>query len=345
MSLALGDVLLREIPASLIAGVQAGELKVYGSIIRSLSTGQIVGHLQETSALSRIAAQSLGGMPGVGTLADIGGHAVSYVQNEQIKAALNVVQSLQVANLALGAVGIGVSVAGFAIVARKIAGLEAKLDAYGEQIGRIAKGVDLLLAQRVADDLVHLRTLAAQMDEAWSLRNPDHQWQQVAREAQLLGARFQQRLERLGDDGVLEPISAEPLLDAYALASATRVSARLALGDDAAARNAANDGAYLLADYSAAFALDEIVLRRVNALPIAPGTGAWKNALDDEVEAARPMFTRVRDREASAAATGMTLAELGSRGIAGREWLETARHEAEAPLLLWMPEAASSIKA
>lgn len=345
MSLALGDVLLREIPASLIAGVQAGELKVYGSIIRSLSTGQIVGHLQETSAFSRIAAHALGGMPGVGTLTDIGGHAVSYVQNEQIKAALSVVQGLQIANLALGAVGIGVSVAGFAIVARKIAGLEAKLDAYGEQVGRIAKGVDLLLAHRVADDLVHLRTLAAQMDEAWSLRHPDHQWQQVAREAQLLGARFQQRLERLREEDGLEPISAEPLLDAFALACTTRVSARLALGDDAAARNAANDGAYSLADFSAAFALDEIVLQRICALQVAPGTAAWKNALDDEIEAARPILARVRNREASAAATGITLAELENRGIAGREWLEAARQETDAPLLLWMPEAASSTKA
>lgn len=341
MSLALGDVLLREIPASLIAGVQAGELKVYGSIIRSLSTGQIVGHLQETSALSNIAALPFGGVPGAGTLVDIGGHAVSYVQNEQIKAALSVVQGLQVANLALGAVGIGVSVAGFAIIARKIAGLEAKLDAYGAQIGRIAKGVDLLLAQRVADDLVHLRTLAAQMDEAWSLRNPEHQWQQVAREAQLLGARFQQRLERLGGEGELEPIAGEPLLDAYALASATRVSARLAAGDDAAARNAANEGAHLLADFGQAFALDQIVLRQMETLKVEPGSERWTKTLATEIEAVRPMIERVRSREASAAATGITLAELQSHGVVGREWLEAARTEVEAPLLLWIPEAAS----
>jgi hypothetical protein len=40
-----GAVLLREVPEHILAGVRLGDFKVYGSIIRSLRSGRIVGHL------------------------------------------------------------------------------------------------------------------------------------------------------------------------------------------------------------------------------------------------------------------------------------------------------------
>jgi hypothetical protein len=57
---------------------------------------------------------------------DLAGHAASYVQNEQIKSAIGLVQNLQIANLVLGAAGIGVSVAGFAVLSAKIGRVESR---------------------------------------------------------------------------------------------------------------------------------------------------------------------------------------------------------------------------
>ena len=58
----LTSVLLREIPPVLIKGVQTGEFAVHGSDIRSLATGRIVAHLQETSGLASLAGKLL--LPG-----------------------------------------------------------------------------------------------------------------------------------------------------------------------------------------------------------------------------------------------------------------------------------------
>ena len=65
MMVELSSVLLREIPKVLIQGVQTGELAVHGSVIRSLATGKIVAHLQETSSLASLAGKLLmpGGVP------------------------------------------------------------------------------------------------------------------------------------------------------------------------------------------------------------------------------------------------------------------------------------------
>jgi len=103
----LGGVLLREVPEALLVGVKSGQYSVYGSIIKSVSNGQIVGHLQEAGGLSKLA-----GMFGSGPLGLLAG-GVQMVQNEQIKsgigrleAGMGMLQSLGVANLALGAAGI-----------------------------------------------------------------------------------------------------------------------------------------------------------------------------------------------------------------------------------------------
>lgn len=127
---ALSHVVLREVPAELLAGVSSGEYRVAGSIIQSVSSGRVVGHLQETSAISSLLNLSPFGLPQMAM------DAVTVVQNEQIKAAISVVQSLQIANLAVSGIGIGVSVAGAAILAKRIARVEEKVDAILPNLGR-----------------------------------------------------------------------------------------------------------------------------------------------------------------------------------------------------------------
>jgi hypothetical protein len=47
----------------------------------------------------------------------------------------------------------------------------------------------------------------------------------------------------------------------------------------------------------------------------------------------RPLVVGARAREAAAAATYLTIEDLGKQGISTRAWLEMAREEHEAPLL------------
>ena len=341
MATLFGNALLRQVPAHLLAGVQAGDLKVYGSIIRSLTSGRIVGHLQETSGLAKLGATALAApaslpLQGAGLAADLVGHGVSFVQNEQIKAAVNFVQNLQIANLALGAVGIGVSVAGFAILSAKINRVEASMDAMAGRLDEIARGVDSLRRDRIADDFTRLRTVAEQMDEGWSLTDPAPQWRQVASEAHSLVNMFERRASELTADPA-DVAAVEPFLEALALAASLRVAARLASGDDAAGRAAANEGARALVGVGERVSLGASVFRQMRSETSLGGTKAWDQALAGRVDTLRPLIERTRQREAAAASTSLTLAELQRQDISGRAWLEAARSEETEPVLCLLP--------
>lgn len=329
----IASLILREVPDQLLSGVGTGEYKVYGSIIRSVANGRIVGHLQETSGLVNVAGKALsGGVPGFGTAVDLAGHTVSYVQNEQIKAAVNVVQNLQIANLAVSAAGIGVSVAGFAVLAAKIGRVEAKVDALGDRLDAITRGVAFLKRDRIAEDFTRLRTAMQMLDEAWLLGDPLPQWRHVAEEAIFLCNQFERRALELLDDNA-GPIVVEPFLEAVAFASSARVQARLASGEDAVARKAAADGAEALMRAGDRLRLGRTAVS-VALRGVAPvGTQDWCDALDAVANALRDSVAGMRAREAAAVGSALTLEELERQGISGRAWLEKARAETDAPLL------------
>jgi hypothetical protein len=325
---------LREIPELLAAGVSSGEYKVYGSIIRSVANGRIVGHLQETSGLANLAGKALtGGIPGFGTAVDLVGHTASFVQNEQIKAAVNVVQNLQIANLAVSAAGIGISVAGFAVLTAKIGKVEAKVDALGDRLDTIARGVEFLKRDCIAEDFTRLRTAAQMLDEAWLLSDPTPQWRLVAEEAIFLSNQFERRaLELLADNP--DPIAAEPFLEALAFASSVRVQARLASGEDGVARKAAEEGAMALMRAGDRLRLGQAAVAGALQGASAVGTQDWSDDLDAGAATLRESVAETRAREAAAVGSALTLEELARQGIPGRAWLEKARAETEAPLLV-----------
>lgn len=329
----LGDILLREVPDALIAGMASGDLKVHGSIIRSISSGRIVGHLQETSALSGL-GNLLGGtasLPLQGL--DLVGQTVAMVQNEQIKHAVAVVQQLQLANLALGAVGIGVSVAGTAVLWRKIDIVEKQVAGLAATLDALLNKVEALRQDRIADDLARLRAVADQMNEAWLLTDPVPQWDDVAREAHVLGSIFERRAVAIIEAGEHDPSVAEPMLAALGLASATRVAARLASGATVAAREAAAVSAETMANLTGHFGLGSALLKRMQGHRAATGSAAWRVALTSHAEMVRPLLTDQRDRVTALASSGLTIGEIDRQGIDGRAWLEAAREEKDAPLL------------
>jgi hypothetical protein len=335
----LSEVLLRQIPDHLRAGMETGDYKLYGSIIRSVSHGRIVGHLQETGGIGEFVGNMLS-MPisaplqGSNLAVNVIGQAASFVQNEQIKAAVANLQNVQLAGLALGAAGIGVSVVGFAILSSKIQRVETKVEAIGDKLDVLGLKIEALRREAIAEDMVRLRTAAQRMDEGWQLNAPEAQWRDVAKEMHFLQNNFSRRLDDvLSGNRVFDLTSADPFIEALALASAVRVSARLAAGDELVAREAAHEGATLLALHGRRFRLADIALADLRTRKSEAATPNWGVALKHAAEAARPMIEAMRTREAAAASTTLTLGELGKRLISGRAWMETARAETVAPYL------------
>lgn len=332
----IGSVLLREVPDALTAALSTGELKVHGSVIRSISTGRIVGHLQETSLLHKLSGLLRGaaGLPLPGL--NLAGQTISIVQNEQIKRAVAVVHRMQLANLAVGAVGIGVSVAGTAALWLKIDTIEKQVAALAGTLDHILSAVEALRRDRIADDLARLRAVTEQMNEAWLLSDPIGQWNAVARDAHLLGAVFERRLAAIVEADERDPALAEPMLAALAIATATRISARLAGGSTSAAREAASAGAETMDNFMEHFSLASAILKRTKADTAEAGSMPWSMAVKEHGAAMASLLDEQRNRVTALASGGLTIAELERQGIDGREWLRAAREE-DIPFLFLRP--------
>lgn len=326
----IGTILLRTVPELLRHGVDSGAYKVYGSVVRSTSTGRIVGHLQETGLLGRL---PLPGLSVAGDIANSGLNMVQIAQNEQIKAALSVLQSMQVADLALGAAGIGVTAIGSAILFRKIGRVEAAVAAMSDRLDRIARHAEGARADLLGDLLARLHAAAEQLEEGWQLADPVTQWRQVALEAHTLASIFERRLIACAGMDDLGSRMMDPLLDAMALAGATRVTARLACNDIEAACDAATRQAEALVRAGAGLALPSLLLASYGDSDHEALSDGWRSAMEEGGNTHRRAVDAKRRREAGAVSTALTIAEIRERGIVGREWLEAARGETEQPLL------------
>jgi hypothetical protein len=317
----LAATVLRQIPKEFLVGIATGDYRVLGSVIQSVGSGRIIGHLQETSALI-----SLLGSPPL-MLAEMGLQVADVVQNEQIKAAISVVQSLQVASLALGGISIGVSIAGTALLVRRIAKIETKIDAIMPELAAITRGIEVLREKRIAEDFGRLRVLAEQVEEAWLPSATNGEWIDIARESHFLAGSFENRV------GQIDAHAGEAFVDAYALASGLRVTARLAAGQDEMARNAAADRVTKLFAFGESVGLGQLALARMSGVADA-ASASWQERLDTQAESLRDGIVAAQQRVLAAAANAETLEELGRQGIAGRDWLDASREERESPVIV-----------
>ncbi|MBB5684447.1 hypothetical protein [Sphingobium boeckii] len=337
----VGNFFWRKVPEHLIAALKTGELKVYGSIIRSISTGRIAGHLQQTSALHEIGDLVRGGMSlplqGLG----LASQTATVIQNEQIKRAVAAIQELQLTNLAFGAVGIGVSVASTAILWRKIDAVERQVSSIAGTLDMILSSVEALKQDRIVDDFARLRAVVEQMNEAWILSDPARQWNDVARDAHNLSSVFERRIIAIIDTGEVDPIVAEPMLSALSLATDTRISARLASGATLAAREVASAGAETMSKFAGHFGLGTAALKRMESDAVQAGSLSWAEAFKRHETELRQLLTDQRARVTALASNGLTISEIERQGIHGRKWLEAAREE-DVPFLYLNAETSSA---
>jgi hypothetical protein len=141
------DVLSRSLGSAqeVFDGIQSGLYTVWGGVVRiakgNEGAGQIIGHLQfpgdaqqAKESIERL-AEKLGGVQG----------GVDAIQE-----GLGMLQSLQVANLALSGLNLAVSVAGFAIVCSKLNGISDQL---ASQSARLDQLVDLAVDAKELEQL------------------------------------------------------------------------------------------------------------------------------------------------------------------------------------------------
>lgn len=338
----IGDVLLREVPKHLVSGVDSGALKLFGSVIRDASTGQIAGFLQEAAPLAKLMANPLWGVSELGL--DVG----QIVQGEFLRQGLGRVErgmatlsQLNSINLALSAAGIGVSIAGFAILAHRIGRVQKSVDCLAAKIDLIGTKIDQVRQDLIDADLAELKALAKSLDEGWSLASNDRaerQWHDVAKGALSQQVRFELRAEhilRLNPDYAL----ADAMFDAVAFANSLRVTAFAACNESIAAHEAAADGARTIERLTGGIGAADLVRSSIAEASVEVGTPEWDTAFLAAKDDAGPKVRQIRQREAAIASRTAPLPLLEARGITPRDWLAAAREETEAPILLLLPPA------
>ena len=336
-----GQIFLRTIPEHLVQGVNSGQYKVFGSVIKNLATGKGVGFLQEAAPLASMAVNGASLSP-IGAAADLGFGVVQVVQNEAIKSgiarledAVGMLQGLGIANLALGATGIGVSIAGFAVMSAKIDGVKRAVHGLADQIGTVSAKIDALQRDAIDVDFAELKSLAKSFDEAWQLSDDaaTRRWHDVARGALSQQSRFELRTDRVLNGTPHHYLDADPFLDAVSLASALRVASLAACNESLAAREAAADGAKSIERLTGGLGLADLSQGVLEKTTAQPGTLDWTLAQATANQSMRPIALKIRQREAAAITRAAPLIELEERAIRPREWLEAARSETNSPVL------------
>ena len=134
----MADLLVRTIKESpeIIKGLQTGAMEIFGGVIRIAKgqdgAGQIVAHLRfpdQQEALQNSLSQLQQAMS----------QQLGQVQNglSSIQSSINILQGLQVANLALSGLNLAVSVAGFVIVCQKLNAIAATLKQHSQKLDMI----------------------------------------------------------------------------------------------------------------------------------------------------------------------------------------------------------------
>lgn len=140
--------------ARFVADMDAGRIIRHGAILKDVSTGQIVGHLKETGEMGSILSSLVGSPLKIANavnplsfVTDGIGHAVNAYQIRGVQRSVDEVKSLveglQLATnvAAISSVaGLGVSVAGFAMINNKLNKMDAKIDGIADDI-QIIKSV------------------------------------------------------------------------------------------------------------------------------------------------------------------------------------------------------------
>lgn len=197
--------LLYAIPSALQAAIDSGGAQLVGAIVKDTASGQILGHVQQTSLTSHI-------LNGIGNLGESALNSftplgvVSVVQNEHLRqgvAALKegmiLMQGLQYGTLALSGLGLGVSVAGFAVMNSRLNRIETRLAEIAEAVGEITAErrddeMTIIFADISADirnvdtltDRVHPGSVAERMQESLA-RSASRLDRHLRREADLTG--------------------------------------------------------------------------------------------------------------------------------------------------------------
>ena len=165
-----------QVPAQFIQAVLDGTARRYGCIIKDAATGRILGHLKEVGTWSNTASSVP--LNPLTTAVQIGQWLDTRSQLGAIRQTLSQLQMISSVGAVASVAGLGVSVAGFAVVLRRLDRLEANV---GAAMGKIQAEVEKV---RIKLDMLEMAEIRA----AWEQLAGARQSADASRPGELLKA-------------------------------------------------------------------------------------------------------------------------------------------------------------
>ncbi|QVM85172.1 hypothetical protein [Novosphingobium decolorationis] len=256
--------------------------------------------------------------------------------SNQFGQGVDLLSNLGIANLALSASGLGISVVGFGVMTAKLNRVQETLRGMGDRIGMIGSQIERVRQDLIDADFVQIHSLTSLYEESWQFGDKgraEQQWLRINQDARTLQDRFVRRAHDLLTEDIGNMALADAMLDSATLASGLRVAALAACNEAPMAISVAQEAASQVEMLTGSIGLVELSALNLNSQAEA-GSSDYELAMIEARDAARPLLEKIRGREAATATRAAPLPLLQHRGIAPREWLEEARSEREAPILM-----------
>lgn len=315
-----------EVPAMFAAQLSNGSLVRAGALLKDASSGQIVAHLQETGLAQNILGNIVGSpFSPISALSS----AAANVQLVQIKAMLEGLQILQYANLGATVAGIGVSAIGFALMNKKLNGLQRTTDKLAV---RIEEGFKDLHMRELRGHYSKIHGLFDQADQAFHQTNPLAKWQLLERDLADESAYFRGEVAFHLQSETFSRVLFEAFTRSYTLCNAGRIECLVLSNELKAAYKVSKD---VSDDYNRLF--DPMVpfeLARKSDLLVENKDVPHDELLKQEMVSMRDLVSNIRDAQDAAMSKPYLLEMLMDRDIDGHEYMRQLREEKEQPLLL-----------
>jgi hypothetical protein len=317
---------LFEIPKHLEFGLASGRLERFGTVIKSVETGKIVAHIQETGVGQQLMS-SIVGSPF--SALDTASSLVANVQIARMRKMVESLQMLQYANLGIAFAGIGVSVVGFAVVSKKLNSITQSIEVLSNKID--LKFAELYLNQ-LHMDLHNLRGVLEGIEATKRLSNPRPELLSLASRLAELRSGMRGHIEHhLQQDSFNEQLFTQ-LTSALFLSDSARIEAYLLADEhESALYNAESVGK----SYCELF--DDITYYDLSQKkPMTRDNSCVQVAKNSKQPAVclKSIVTGLRDITDAALTKPFLIEDLRARGISGLDYFNSLRGETSEPFVL-----------
>lgn len=329
-----------KIPEKFKDAVKRGAVRRVGTLLMSNDGegSRIVGHLQEAGGFPRPSLPT-----GPLSMITEGGKLVSAVgqniQLEQVKSSLSTLKLMSSATLGASLVGIGVSVAGFAMLNSKVNQVNARLASVSEDALETRITADQIARRQGARDRAPLSAMLHEAEEAWLRSNPTAIWTDIA--SRLLVEDHYYREFVIGAQEspniFLDPnISFEESATAFEAlhqVGSARLKTLLLLNEMDAALGYAEDLSSWTEDILSKISPAKIKQKKVE-LTASRAEQDPRDIAPKLLRASEQFMARCRQLEVNAETRPKLLETLIEKGIDGHEYIASLRGEDEQPVLV-----------